>query len=217
MSIDQRKHQKKLAKKKSKRKAVLSSKNRKVSFSDRISRSKAIIIARNSPINRCFVRKNIFSEGIGTAIVSREMPNGHLGVGVYLLDVWCLGVKNTYFSILSENEFLDRIKQIEVNEHLETLHPSCARKIIEQCVEYSDTLGFKPHKDYKISRQLLMDLDPNVCPNQYIFGKDGKPFYISGPNENQNQSKKIVEKLFRNCGEGNFEYIVSSFDESKIL
>jgi len=84
-------------------------------------------------------------------------------------------------------------------------------------VEYSDKLGFKPHKDYKISRQLLMDLDPNVCPNQYIFGKDGKPFYISGPNENQNQSKKIVEKLFRNCGEGNFEYIVSSFDESEIL
>ena len=217
MSIDQRKRQKKLARKKAKRKAVLSSKNKKVSFSDRISRSKAIIIARNSSINRCFVRKNIFSEGIGTAIVSREMPNGHLVVGVYLLDVWCLGVKNTYFSILSENEFLNRIKQIEVNENLDTLHPSCARKIIEQCVEYSDKLGFKPHKDYKISRQLLMDLDPNVCPNQYTFGKDGKPFYISGPNENQNQSKKIVEKLLRNCGEGNFDYIVSSFDESKIL
>ena len=139
------------------------------------------------------------------------MPNGHLGVGVYLLDVWCLGVKNTYFSILSENEFLDRIKQIEVNEHLETLHPSCARKIIEQCVEYSDKLGFKPHKDYKISRQLLIDLDSNVCPNQYTFGKDGKPFYISGPNEVLNQSKKIVEKLFRNCGEGNFDYSVSAF------
>jgi len=217
MSIDQRKRQKRLVKKKAKRKAVLSSKNKKVSFSDRISRSKTIIIARNSPVYRCFVRENIFSEGIGTAIVSRQMPNGHLGVGVYLLDVWCLGVKNTYFSILSENEFLDRIKQIEVNEHLETLHPSCARKIIEQSVEYSDKLGFNPHKDYKISRQLLMDLDPNVCPNQYTFGKDGKPFYISGPNENQNQSKKIVEKLFRNCGEGNFDYIVSAFDESKFL
>ena len=209
MSIDQRKRQKKLAKKKAKRKAVLSSKNKKVLFSDIISHTKAIRIAKKSPVKRCFIRKDIFSEGIGTAIVSRQMPNGHLGVGVYLLDVWCLGVKNTYFSILSEKEFLDRIKQIEVNEPLVTLHPSCARKIIEQCVEYSDKLGFKPHQDYKISCQLLMDLDPNVCPNQYIFGKDGKPFYISGPNENQNQSKKIVEKLLRNCGEGNFDYIVS--------
>ena len=84
-------------------------------------------------------------------------------------------------------------------------------------MEYSDKLGFKPHKDYKISRQLLMDLDPNVCPNQYIFGKDGKPFYISGPNENQNQSEKIVEKLLRNCGEGNFEYMIALIDESTIL
>jgi len=158
-----------------------------------------------------FVRRYRYSYSIkGNA----EWP---FGCGRILIGCLVPGCKNTYFSILSENEFLDRIKQIEVNEHLETLHPSCARKIIEQCVEYSDKLGFKPHKDYKISRQLLMDLDPNVCPNQYIFGKDGKPFYISGPNENQNQSKKIVEKLFRNCGEGNFEYIVSSFDESKIL
>ena len=196
---------------------MLSSKNKKVSFSDIISHSKAIIIARDSPVKRCFVRKDIFSEGIGTAIVSRQIPNGHLGVGAYLLDVWCLGVKSTYFSILSEKEFLDRIKHIEVNEPLETLHPSCARKIIEQCVEYSEKLGFKPHKDYKISRQLLLDLDPNVCPNQYTFGNDGKPFYISGSNENQNQTKKIIEKLIRICGEGNFGYIVSSSDESKFL
>ena len=34
---------------------------------------------------------------------------------------------------------------------------------------------------------------------------------------NQNQSKKIVEKLLRHCGEGNFDYIVSAFDESKFL
>ena len=35
--------------------------------------------------------------------------------------------------------------------------------------------------------------------------------------KNKKVSLKIVEKLFRNCGEGNFEYIVSAFDESKIL
>ena len=210
--MDQKKRQKKLAKKKSKRKAALSSKRKKISLYDSMSRSKAIVMAKNSPIGNCFIRKNIFSEGIGTAIVSREMPDGYLGVGVYLLDVWCLGVKNTYFTMLSENEFLDRIEEIEAVEHLERIHPSCARKIIEQCVEYSNKLGFRPHKDYKSSRQLLMDLDPKVCPNHYSFGKDGKPYYISGPKESQYQSKEIVEKLLRKCGEGNFDYLVSLVD-----
>jgi len=216
MAIDQKKRRKKLARKKSKRKTVVSSKKRDFSFGERISLKKAIVVAKNSPIKDCLIRKNIFSEGIGTAIVSREMPNSRLGVGVFLLDVWCLGVKNTYFSVLSEDEYTDRIKEISVHEILENIHPSCARKLIEQCINYSHGLGFKPHKDFKISRQLLIDIDPTVCPIQYTFGKDGKPFYISGPNENLNQSKKIINLLLQHCGEGNFEYLMSAFEETEI-
>jgi hypothetical protein len=213
MAVDHKKRQKKLAKKKNKRKTAISAKKRNTSFGERISRKKALIVAKNSSINSCLIRKNIFSEGIGTAIISREMPNDYLGVGVFLLDVWCLGVKNTYFSVLSENEYTDRIKEISIHETLENIHPACARKLIEQCIHYSDALGFKPHKDFKISRRLLMDVDPNVCPNQYIFGKDGKPFYISGPNENLNQSRQIINSLLRNCGEGNFDYLMSVSEE----
>jgi len=48
--MDQKKRQKKLAKKKSKRKAALSSKRKKISLYDSMSRSKAIVMAKNSPI-----------------------------------------------------------------------------------------------------------------------------------------------------------------------
>jgi len=216
MAIDQKKRQKRIARKKSKRKAVISSKKRDFSFGKRISLKKAIIVAKNSPIEGCLIRKNIFSEGIGTAIVSRKMPNSRLGIGVFLLDVWCLGVKNTYFSVLSEDEYADRIKEINVHETLENIHPSCARKLIEQCINYSDGLGFKPHKDFKISRPLLDDIDLTVCPIQYSFGKDGKPFYVSGPNENLNQSNKIIRTLLQHCGEGNFDYLMSVTEESEV-
>jgi len=216
MAIDQRKRQKRIARKKSKRKAVISSKKKDFSFGEGISLRKAILVAKNSPIEGCLIRKNIFSEGIGTAIVSRKMPNSRLGIGVFLLDVWCLGVKNTYFSVLSEDEYTERIKEISAHEILENIHPSCARKLIEQCINYSDGLGFKPHKDFKISRQLLVDIDPTVCPIQYVFGKDGKPFYISGPNENLNQSNKIIKSLLQHCGEGNFDYLMSVTEESEV-
>ena len=216
MTVDQKRRQKKLAKKKNKRKNAISSKKRNISFGERISHKKALLVAKNSPINSCLIRKNIFSEGIGTAIISRKMPNNYLGVGVFLLDVWCLGVKNTYFSVLSENEYKNRFKEISLHETLENIHPSCARKLIEQCIDFSDALGFKPHKDFKISRQLLMDVDPTICPSQYNFGKDGKPFYISGPNENLNQSRQIISSLLRNCGEGNFDYLMSAPEDIEI-
>ena len=120
-----------------------------------------------------------------------------------------MGVKNAYFATVSKNEFDERICEIEANEKLENIHPSCFRKLIDACVDYSEHLGFKPHKDYKIPRQLIMDIDPTGCPNKYSFGKDGKPFYSSGPHENEQQSKMIVNTLFRNCGEGNFDYLIA--------
>jgi hypothetical protein len=212
MAIDQKKRQKKLTKKKAKRKQALSNQKKKVSASDRLSHAKAIIIAKSSPITECRIRKDIFSSGIGTAIIARKMPNGYIGAGVYLLDVWCLGVKNTYFTTLSEDEYEDRINQIKANEKLENIHPSCLRKLIDECVDYSEKLAFKPHRDYKTSKQLLMDIDPTVCPNQYSFGKDGKPFYFSGPHENQQKARQIVNTLMRNCGEGNFDYVVGVGD-----
>lgn len=216
MAMDQKSRQKKLAKKAKKRKKAISSKKRPLSFGEKFSRKKALIVAQNSPVHNCYIRKDIFTGGIGSVIISREMPNNYLGCGIFLLDVWCLGVKNTYFTVLSEKEYADRLDEIGAGEELETIHPSCARKIIEQCVDYSMELGFKPQKDYKISSQIFMNIDPSVCPNKYIFGKDGKPFYISGPNESESDSRRIINTLSRKCGEGNFDYIAGlsqGFDE----
>jgi len=212
MAMDKKKRQKKLAKKKAKRKQALSNRKKKISFTGRISHTKAIIMAKSSIITECRIRKDIFSSGIGTAIIARKMPNGYIGAGVYLLDVWCLGIKNAYFTTLSEDDYQDRLRQIEVNEKLDNIQPACLRKLIDECVGYSEKLGFKPHKDFKASKQLLMDIDTTACPNNYSFGRDGKPFYLAGPNESEQKSKQIVNTLLRNCGEGNFDYLVGLGD-----
>ncbi len=209
MATNEKRRQKKLARKKANRKAVVSAKKKKASLEKMLSGVKAVAVAKNSPVEECIVRADLFPDGIGTAVVSRRMPNGFLGVGVYLLDVFCLGMKNTYFTVLSESEYSDRIGDLKENEEMESIHPSCLRKLIDGCVEFASDLGFRPQADYKLSRQLLSDFDPSVCPNTYTFGKDGKPFYISGPNETVHQARKIVDKLLHRCGEGNFNYIVN--------
>lgn len=212
MAVNEKKRQKKLARKKANRKAVVSAKRKKDSLGKMLSGAKAVIVAKNSPVEECLVRADIFSDGIGTAIVSRRMSNGSFGVGVYLLDVFCLGVKDTFFTVFSEGEYSDRIEAITGNEKMKAIHPSCLRKLIDGCIEFAGNLGFRPQADYKISRQLLSDFDPSVCPNTYTFGKDGKPFYISGPNETAHQARKIVDRLLHKCGEGNFDYIVNVGD-----
>jgi hypothetical protein len=210
MAIDQKKLQKKLAKKKAKRKTALSAKKKETSFLPKFnSQPKAIVVAKNSPVEECLIGEEIFSKGIGTSIIARKMPADHIGAGVFLLDVWCLGVKNTFFTVLSKSEYVRRLEEIEFREGLINIHPSCLKKIIDGCIEFSGKLGFNPHREYKLAQHMLAGIDSTVCPNQYTFGKDGKPFYVSGPYENEQKIQMILNKLLKNCGEGNYDYLVS--------
>jgi hypothetical protein len=89
------------------------------------SQTKSIVVARNSPIEECLIGKEIFSKGIGTAIIARKMPQDHIGASVFLLDVWCLGVKNAFFTVLRDSEYVRRLEEIEIGEGLVNIHPSC--------------------------------------------------------------------------------------------
>jgi hypothetical protein len=40
------------------------------------------------------------------------------------------------------------------------------------------------------------------------FGRKGKPFYVSGPNDGRYRIKEIIATLTRTAGEGNFDYLV---------
>lgn len=46
------------------------------------------------------------------------------------------------------------------------------------------------------------------CPNEFIYGKDGKPLYIAGPNDNEERIDRVLQVLTAKLGEGGFHYIV---------
>jgi hypothetical protein len=89
-----------------------------------------------------------------------------------------------------------------------------AHELIYGALEYAEKLGFQPHADFFRQHADLMldpkDAHPRV--NKVNFGKDGKPFFISGPYDDELRCKQIVNTLMRTCGEGNFEYLVSLGD-----
>ncbi len=80
-----------------------------------------------------------------------------------------------------------------------------AAKIIREAIAYASRLGFQPDPDYREASLLLAGADADACDAQIPLGRDGKPFFVAGPNDN---AKKIVAQLTRAVGEGNFDYIV---------
>jgi hypothetical protein len=172
--------------------------------------------SKRSP--EAFLGANLFEVGLGHVVVSR-FKTDWVEAGVFLLDVYCLGVKDAFFTRmhLSEYEggFLDRVFADTGREPLE---PGCARKLLEDAVEYARRLGFAPHEDYKQACRVLGGIDPRTCTRTFEFGHDGKPLYIQGPHESEARARRILNLLQAHCGDGNYHFmvLVPGFDTPQV-
>ena len=54
-------------------------------------------IARKLPIHECIIDENWQEEGISNVLVSRKRKNGNFVLGSYLIDTFCLGLKDTHY------------------------------------------------------------------------------------------------------------------------
>ena len=205
MALDARKRQQKLAKKAAKRKAVLATKKPVGSADGVVPHGRHAMPAASAPIHECLVADSLFDIGIGNVIVSRKMPNGFIGAAFFLVDVFCLGIKDTLYEVLSPAEYDYRVSSLQ-HETFRALHPTCARKLVEGAESYARDLGFPPHPDYQHARQIFGDLDATVCPTHYVFGRDGKPFFLSGPHDTPAKCRRIIETLTRHCGIDGFNF-----------
>lgn len=209
MGIDEKKRQKKLAKKKAKRKTIVAAKQK---AAGRFGLTADEILG--APVHECLMTRELFDVGIGSVILARKLPGGDIAVGLFLVDVYCLGVKDAFFALRTKAEYNQMIDGRYDRDNLETLHPTCARKLVEGSVAYASDLGLKPHKDFAGARRIFGDLDPDACPRTFEYGKDGKPLFITGPNDSPSKARKIVDKLARKVGEENFDFVVMA-DENK--
>ncbi|MBA7674864.1 hypothetical protein ES703_83089 [subsurface metagenome] len=160
------------------------------------------------PIHEAAYSSKLFEVGIGSVLLSRTINTQTIAISIFLLDVYCLGVKNAFFKVESKTAYNETKQQLFRNDPIKGMSPSCARKLVEEGVSYAEKIGFSPHKDFKKAKRIFGNIDPKSCKSNFTYGKYGKPFFVSGPNETPQQCKEIVEMLERNCGSGNYEYII---------
>lgn len=208
MAIDPRKRQKKLAKQKAKRKEKALDHRRSQQGKTSLFVPMEFELGARGPILECLMTAEIFEAGIGQVFVSRTTGSGQVAAGVFLVDTYCLGVKNAFPMLQPRAEYENYIEMTEQQAGLVRIDPAYAKKLVEDAVAYARDLGFEPHEDYRVARKVLQDIDATACEEQFTFGKDGKPFFMSGPNDSPQRSRQIVETLERRCGAGGYHYVV---------
>ena len=99
---------------------------------------------------------------------------------------------------------LDRIKSAAP---MVPADPSYARKLLREAAAWAATLGFTPHRDFAAAERLFGDVDADASDATFTFGREGKPFYMSGPNDTPAQSRQRMAQLTKAVGAGNFDFI----------
>jgi hypothetical protein len=143
------------------------------------------------------------ASGLVVVVVARERGSS-VRVCDYLVDTWCLGVKNA-----DGPRSIERRRLPSFRANVFRSYPGApvevplalAQQIVFGAAEYARGLGFEPHADFAKATGLLGEWD-GVCDLE--FGRDGMPMYVEGPHDD---TWRVLSTLRRNVGDGNFHYL----------
>ncbi|MBI3851286.1 MAG: hypothetical protein HY298_13580 [Verrucomicrobia bacterium] len=169
-------------------------------------------------VTEAFVSENLFEVGLGYVLFTRFRA-GDAESGVFMLDVYCRGVKDAFYTRSSEVEYrrttLDRILKPDTRRPLD---PPAARKLVEGAVAYARNLGFAPHPDYAQACRVLGGTSAADSAATFTFGKNGKPFYVQGRFDSFETCLRALNQLRARCGNDNFDFLaVGSATETREL
>ena len=167
--------------------------------------------ARKWPVIECIAGTELWSSGIGSLAIARRESEDSLVFAVFLVDVYCLGVKNAFWTAGTQHDFKELVRKIEQTQVVRAIEPACLVKIVTGAVEFAKSFGLPPHPDYRHASMLLDGIDTTTCPHQFTFGREGKPFYIQGPHESYAQATAIMQRI--NAAGGHFLIQVSGATE----
>jgi hypothetical protein len=138
-----------------------------------------VTAASRWPISGAWILSNWLSGGSAGAVLLRQHPtDGRNAAAVFYVDLWCMGVKvaNVRFDVVPE-DLIERLGQDGFP--LVPCEPELVAGVVAAGSAYGRDLGIAQHPDLPVVREMLGGIEP--VPVQ--CGRDGKPLYIAGPND----------------------------------
>ena len=121
--------------------------------------------------------------GIVLVLVARAGRHDRVTVCGYLVDTFCLGVKNA----IGPEEMRRRDLPVFVRTYFVAFPTPAlrapidlAQHLVHGAVAFAAALGFDPHPDFAAVRGHLGDLNG---PCAITFGQYGRPLYVAGPHD----------------------------------
>jgi hypothetical protein len=158
--------------------------------------------ARSLPIYKCYVNSEWEEAGMANVMVLRQHVTGSTTGAVFLVDLKCLGIKDTFWMFnVPEEDFYERLPGFE--ERFEEIDYTLAHNIIFAGHDFAMDFDIAPHKDFAVTKFILEEDDDNIPLVDIAVGENGVPHLITYA---ANQHLDALAKLRKNAGEGNYHY-----------
>jgi hypothetical protein len=202
MPQDEKRRQKKLQARRSRRKEELRQRARVFSSNLR----SQIALANTWPISASYITGN-FDQGMVNAVLVRRGRNGLSAFSQFLIDLYCLGVKNAASSVKPHHVVEGLLQRWDGN--LQNVPPEYVRKLVEDSIGYALSLGLPPHPDSAVAQLIFGDIDPRLCKVEFEFGQNGQPYFVAGPDDSPRRITEIMDVLSKTQGgTDNFRFVV---------
>ena len=171
--------------------------------------------ARNLPVYECLNNDGWDNTGTASIVISRIHANDNLTVGVYLVDLLCLVVKDAFYMFNAPMaEYLEMLDSMRGDFEMVKVDYSLVHNVILAANEFAAELGFKPHKDFTAVAQYILEEDTDDIELMEIeCGKTGSPLYIQHPVVLDGEANRVIKQLERAVGEGNFDVITGEEED----
>ncbi len=189
------------------RKALVAAKRRAENGGASLPLSQRVRGFAASPIQRCLMHEGLLERGSGVVILIRAVGAGELAMASFLVDTFCLGVKDAFFRTITPWDLEDCLDDAAVATPLVAVEPSFARKLVGDATRYAAGLGLTPHPDFAATEALFGDVRADDCDVTFHFGRDGRPLYIVGPTESPTQIRARLAQLRRQLGDDGFAFV----------
>ena len=165
--------------------------------------------ARGLEIGKCFVSNDIKICGEGHVVVSRLQKSGKISAAFYLVDIYCLGVKKSFYRLrLDEDEFEEMIDRL-VPYNIEECSYEVAHNWIYGAIAFAEEAGIKPDKSFNLTQYMLEEDTDEVPLIEFEYGRNGKHFLIA---KNKLEASRYLPTMKAHLGD-NFDVSIDEFDD----
>ena len=166
--------------------------------------------ARTLPIHECLVNDEWKQNQLATVFIVRKHVNGHFTIGNFLVDLKCLGVKDTFYWFnISADEYDELRENLFSKQEMSVVSYELAHNIVFAGENFATEIGLKSHPDfYKTTQFILEEDNDNIELIDIEVGDNGIPVYVQGPYDSPARVHDILETLNKTVGFDNYRFVV---------